>query len=199
MIVAICGYQQAGKTTVASQFERHGYARRPLADPIKNMLRVGFGLTPAQLYGDEKDIPCAALGGRSPRYAMQTLGTDWGRRMMGQHTWTHAWNNTAPMDRNIVVDDLRFPNEALELIALGAYFVRVERDGTAPVGLPHASELYADQFPVDLVIQNNGTIQHLTDTVEDFLTDLENVPRGGAPRIADFRTILAELIVEGVP
>jgi len=193
MILAICGYKQAGKTTFASRFEAVGFLRRPLAAPLKDMLRVGFGLTPAQLYGDEKEVPCAALGGKTPRHAMETLGTEWGREHLGHSAWIGAWRNTSSMSRDLVVDDLRFPNEAIELLALGAYFIRVERDGTEPTGEVHESEAYAHRLPVDFVIPNTTTVDFLTEAAEGLLADLENVPGRGTPRIADFRALLEEL------
>lgn len=49
----------------------------------KDMLSA-LRLSQEELHGPPaiRDSPSARLSGRSPRYAMQTLGTDWGRRMI---------------------------------------------------------------------------------------------------------------------
>ena len=38
-----------------------------------------LGLGEAHIEGALKEVPCELLGGKTPRYAMQTLGTEWGR------------------------------------------------------------------------------------------------------------------------
>jgi hypothetical protein len=175
MIVAIFGYKGSGKSAVAERFTDRGYVRSSFATPLKEMLRVGFGLTHEQLYGDEKEVPLEALGGHTSRHAMTTLGKEWGREHIGPNAWVRAWMRNTPMDKNIVVDDLRFPNEADHLISLGAYFVKVERPGCKPEGDVHESEAHVDRLPWDLRIVNDGTLDNLTAYVEKFLVLNRNV------------------------
>ena len=169
MIVAIFGYKGCGKSAVAKRFELHDFIRRPIAAPLKEMLKA-MGVTQEQLWGDEKEKPSLLLGGKTARHAMQTLGTEWGRNTIHPDVWIRAWAHTTPMDKNIVVDDLRFPNEADHLISLGAYFVKVERPGTEPTGTLHESEAYVDRLPWDLRIVNNGSLDMLTDYVKAFMS-----------------------------
>jgi hypothetical protein len=59
-----------------------GFARVRFAGPLKAMM-AALGCTNAEIDGDRKEVPCDLLGGKSPRWAMQTLGTEWGRKLIG--------------------------------------------------------------------------------------------------------------------
>ena len=193
MIVAIFGYKGSGKSAVAKRFELHNFMRRPIAAPLKEMLKA-MGLTKEQLWGSEKEKPSLLLGGKTARHAMQTLGTEWGRNMIHPDVWVRAWANTTPLDRNVVVDDLRFPNEADHLISHGAYLVKVERPGYEPEGEVHESEAYVDRLPWDLRIVNNGSLDSLTAYVKAFMSEDHNVSVAvEAERIAKLRQTLESL------
>lgn len=205
VIVAIFGYKRSGKSTLSRAFESRGSHRAPIATPLKEMLRT-MGLTDEQLYGSEKEKPSELLGGATPRWAMQSLGTEWGRDCIGPDVWIRSWAHTTPMDKDVVVDDLRFPNEAGYLLSLGAYFIKIERDGTVPAITPrpwwafwrrrgelHPSEAYVDKLPFDLKISNNGTPAELWDAMDDFRAKHPNVPAEGPARIARFKAVLESL------
>ena len=46
---------------------------------------------------------------------MQTLGTEWGRECIGPEVWVDVWKSNVQKwldgGLNVVVDDMRFPNE----------------------------------------------------------------------------------------
>ncbi len=190
MIVAIFGYKGSGKSALAKRFELHNFIRRPIAAPLKEMLKVGLGLTQEQLWGSEKEKPLVALDGKTARDAMTTLGKEWGRDLMCKDLWIRAWANTTPIDKNVVVDDLRFPNEADHLLSLGAYFVKIVRPNTEPEGEVHESEAYVDKLPWDLCIANDGPVDNLSHHVKNFVTDRPNVPSEGPARVDRFRAVL---------
>src|SRR5688572_26446471 len=91
-IVAFVGPIGCGKTTAARALRRLEYTKVSFADPLKEML-IAFGLTAEQVYGNEKEIPTGILAGHTPRYAMQTLGTEWGRDLIHTNLWTLAWQH----------------------------------------------------------------------------------------------------------
>src|SRR6516164_7143907 len=112
IVLGLCGLAGSGKTTAAvhlvSQF---GYQRIRFADPLKDMLRYGIGLTDTHIEGELKEIPLKALCGKSPRWAMQSLGTQWGRDCIGEQFWVNAWLRRveeSDPDKPIVADDVRF-------------------------------------------------------------------------------------------
>lgn len=171
MIVGLCGAAGSGKTTAAQELVRRlHYKRHRFAGPLKDMLRV-IGLTDAQVDGDQKEVPCDLLCGRTPRHAMQTIGTQWGRECIGEDFWIRAWTATLPQCHHVVVDDVRFDNEADAIRSLGGVIVRIDRpnlDVTDSLEKrAHASE--AGLTSVDIVVVNDGTIDQLFGMLTDAL------------------------------
>ena len=162
MLVGFVGPAGAGKTTATNGMwggwtstypER--WTRHRFAEPLKAMLGH-LGLTDRHTDGDLKEAPCDLLGGKTPRWAMQTLGTEWGRNLIYPELWFDAWRRTLP-GGNVVVDDCRFPNEADAIRALGGVIVRIARPGYGAGG--HPSE--AQEVEEDALVTNVGTVLEL--------------------------------------
>jgi hypothetical protein len=87
---------------------------------------------------------------------MQSLGTNWGRDMIGPTLWTGLWYATVSdvLDHGgrVVCDDCRFPNEAEVVRNIGGFVVRLEGRGGIAGG--HPSE--AQDFEADWMIANVG-------------------------------------------
>lgn len=171
-IVAFTGLAGSGKSTAAAYLvKRHGYERVRFAGPLKAMM-AALGCTPEQIDGSEKELPCDLLGGKSPRHAMQTLGTEWGRDLITPDLWIRAWQAAVakvPAGVPIVVDDCRFPNEGEAVRAAGGVIVRIERPGAGTSSV-HASE----QQTIEVVetLRNIADEQYLRDLVDILVTDL---------------------------
>ena len=158
---------QSGKTTLANGLSGHGYAREAFAGGIKAMLRAllfHMGERPEVIErmvdGDLKEVAATALLGRPPRHALRTLGTEWGRDCMGADTWVAAAMARAASHmregRSVVLDDMRFINEAQAIRAAGGMLVRIIRPGRAPQAGQHASEGGLDGFRFDLDLANDA-------------------------------------------
>lgn len=160
-LIGITGHAGAGKSTVAATLVRHGFVRMRFADTLKNMLRC-LGLTEAEIDGDLKELPCKALGGRTPRFAMQTLGTEWGRDTVHYNLWVDAamsrFHNST---HSVVFDDVRFGNEALAIRNMGGEIWRVTRGNPLNMVGQHASEVLQDQIRADRTITNSGSLARL--------------------------------------
>jgi len=116
-------YPGAGKSTVADMLVReYGFVRVKMADGLKAMLRsllayqgVPMCKIDEIIEGSEKHRHSPFLFDKTPRHAMQTLGTEWGRNCMGQSFWLEvADTKIRPLlwdGKNVVVDDVRFDNE----------------------------------------------------------------------------------------
>jgi hypothetical protein len=176
MIICLVGYKGAGKSTVAARLMVHQFRLVKFADGLKGMLRQ-LGLTDRELEGDLKEAPCELLGGKTPRHAMQTLGTEWGRKLIGDDLWVRAWKlrvQDSPVD-DIVCDDLRFPNEYAAAKSMGAKVVFVGRPGCKSDG--HESESFVSKMPYDSIILNHGTVEDLSAAVDNVI--LGHIPVRG--------------------
>lgn len=123
------------------------------------MLRC-LGLGERELEGDLKEVPCNLLGGRTPRYAMQKLGAEWGREMIHPDLWINDFIrrvNETPQHIPIVCDDCRYPNEVEIIHRLGGSIVMIRRDQRGMIDT-HSSEDLRHIIP-DRVIFNDTPIK----------------------------------------
>ncbi len=150
-VLALTGPIGSGKTTIAAALVAHGFVRRPFAGPLKAMLAALYrvqGLEPdeieARLSGDKKERPDVLLSGATPRWAMQSLGTEWGRARLSASIWVDAWRRGAQADLahydGVVADDVRFEDEARAVRALGGRVIALTRPGVERIN-DHISEL----------------------------------------------------------
>lgn len=174
---------QSGKTQVANFLrDQHGYEVVKFATPLKQMLRLMFASLgfdqPAierMLEGDLKQTSFAALGGKTPRHVMETLGTDWGRNMIDSELWVRPTMRRVHKIRarggRVVVEDIRLPNEHFALRSEGAHLVKVTRKN-APLPPRHDCEGQLELYPFNAVLVNDSTLPDLQRAVEDLLNTL---------------------------
>lgn len=168
-VIALTGFAGSGKSTASKYLvEKHGYQLVKFAGPLKDMLRA-IGLSEAQIEGELKEEPCEWLQGATPRHAMQTLGTQWGRSCIGQSFWIELWvqrvNLIIAAGGSVVVDDCRFPNEADEVRKLGGVVWKIV--GRGGIAGAHESEVGCGE--TDMVIRNIGDIVDLHRQLDMFL------------------------------
>ena len=179
-IIAFSGKRGCGKSEAAAVLVRAGYVDLKFADPLKNMLRAmyaTYGVSASdierRLEGDLKEQPDEWLAGRTPRHAMQTLGTEW-REMIATSLWSDMMRKRVGLRTDkIVISDLRFPHEVETLRALGATIVRIKRsvsDTVADEASRHASESLTDDLDHDTVLYNNSTLDHFIQDIEKAFT-----------------------------
>lgn len=175
--IGLCGPEGAGKTTVARELCSAVGGRilsravtLSFAEPIREMLRgyyrllgLGGGEIEARLTGRLKETPDPLLGGRTPRYAMRTLGTEWGRRLMLDGFWINAWRERVERWRDagtwlIVADDVRFENEVAAIRALGGEVIEIVRKGCDyPEGAHPSAQRLPDRC-IDRVVPNDSMV-----------------------------------------
>lgn len=168
-IVGLAGTKGSGKDTAAKVFKANGYEDVKFAAPIKGMLRYLLnyrGADPIEVErmveGDLKEVPTAYLEGKTPREAMQTLGTEWGRELVGEGLWVNSAMDRASLYRNVVISDVRFPNEVGIIHANGGTTYRIERESDNANGYSlHPSEAHIPNLPVTEAVSNEGTIDDL--------------------------------------
>lgn len=177
----------SGKSSFARALISDGFVRLPLAQTLKQMGRVvleALGYDKAlidELESVRKDVPLDALDGVTPRWLYQSLGTDWGRTLIHQELWLRCWLGKAERlladGVDIVVDDVRFPNEAqmIEEVCGGA-MVRIRRpeaEASAGKECLHASEGALDDWDFAAEVLNRGTLEALGDQARQLVRQLE--------------------------
>lgn len=132
----------------------------------------------------------------SPRLALQLMGTEAGRDVFHPDLWVHTVLRrceNAPW-HNYVIADVRFPNEVEAIRKAGGVIVRVRR-GPEPewynvaLKVNKKSNYYgmAEQYPdvhfsewawigcdIDIEINNNRTLEDLTERVDFVVNSLYN-------------------------
>ena len=162
-IIAFTGPKGCGKSTAAKiLIEKYGFKRHYFAKPLKEMIKC-LGLTEEHVNGSLKEAPCRELDGKTPRWAMQSLGTEWARKLISPNLWVNAWKNTLPEQSNIVCDDLRFPNELKVLSEMGGIVIDIARPGFER-DQSHESE--AHSLPYNYQIENDGDLESLEEKIK---------------------------------
>ena len=169
VLVGITGYKGAGKDIVGSAFTDLGFETVKFADCLKGMLSWMLVYRGApmddverMIEGDLKETPTPYFEGKTPREAMQWLGTEWGRDLIGPDVWKNAFKDAALSRSLVVCTDMRFPNENNLIKELGGYRIRVTRPDKQPNEFSlHESEAYITSMEVDYEITNDATIEQL--------------------------------------
>ncbi len=102
---------------------------------------------------NQKGEPLVELGGKSLRFALRSLGTEWGRNMIWEDIWCESLFRQYDDVDVLTIDDLRFPNEYEAARKRGAVFVRIWQRGYERVPPEHESESYWFTFPVHLQVE----------------------------------------------
>lgn len=131
------------------------------ADPIKDMLRIGLGLSYDQLFGGIEKEQNDERYECSPRHLMQTLGTEWGRQMIHGDIWVNAMASRVD-GHNVIIPDVRFDNEADFIRERGVLVHIVGRGG---IGGEHLSESGVAIKEGDLILKNDGSVEQLQEAI----------------------------------
>ena len=103
----------------------------------------------------------------TPRKLLQLIGTEGGRDLIHPDIWINALFSSYTKDSKWIIPDTRFDNEAKAIKDKGGIIIKVERD----VGITdtHASEKGISDKYVDIVIDNNGSMEDLVEEVKTIL------------------------------
>lgn len=151
-LIGLIGRKGSGKDTAAAVLLARGYQNVKFAGALKDMLRhllayqgVDGDTIERMIEGDLKEVPTPFLGGQEPRFAMQTLGTEWGRKLIAEDLWVTS--AIARSDgRRSVITDVRFPNERDAILEAGGVCFGITADWIKPTPGEHESEALIDQM-----------------------------------------------------
>ena len=182
-IIGMSGYARSGKDTFAAALIDLGWKRYALADSLK---AAALALDPLVATAPANAVQRLSLlvGNRGweeakaypdVRQLLQRLGTEVGRTYFGETAWIDVLDRQIEREQPelVVITDVRFPNEVEWLRANGGVLIRIERPGVGPAN-GHASEQSLDEYEVDYVIDNSGTIEDLVDAARAVHDDVIN-------------------------
>lgn len=182
-LIALAGHAGSGKNTVAKIL---GGYEISFADPLKKFCKELFDFSEDQIYGpsecrNARDPRYIKPDGEflTPRFALQTLGTEWGRNCY-EHIWAEFGVRRAlkyladpdlarcvPRLQTVIITDCRFINEARAVKKAGGEVWRIVRLGAGLSGAaalhPSEAEQESEEFLslIDKTIENNGTLSDL--------------------------------------
>lgn len=204
MIIGVCGFIGSGKDTVADYLVNfHEYRRESFADSLKDSVAAVFGWDRTLLEGRTKEArewreqidpwwaKRLAMPTLTPRWVLQYWGTEVCRKTFHDDIWIASLENKLRQSKdNIVVSDVRFPNEVTAIKNLGGMVLWIKR-GKLPNWVETAKlAMYGDNSSInkmqelkihssewawintnfDAEITNDGTIQNLYDGVQQVLS-----------------------------
>lgn len=168
MLIAFAGRKGAGKSAAADLLENnHKFVRIGFADPIRRFFQNEVKVNPQHFTMHGKEESCRELSGKSLRYAMQTMGTEWGREMIDPAFWCNVYRQSAMQvllrGGSIVTEDVRFKNELATIWDLHGVVFWIERgSGLEDI---HKSENSISASDCNGVIDNRGP--HIQDYLQE--------------------------------
>lgn len=210
MIVGFVGFIGSGKDTAADYLVNfHGYRRDSFANTLKDAVACVFGwdrvllegrTTEAREWREQPDVWWSNRLKRNitPRLMLQLWGTEVCRNAFHDDIWIASLENKMrKTGDNIVISDVRFPNEIKAIHNAGGIVVRIKRgndpewydaaisanagpDGNATWSLSkaklaqlkiHASETAWVGGDIDHTVYNDTTIDALFEQIKNLVSD----------------------------
>ena len=133
-VIAFAGPAGVGKSTAAEFLAKKlGDAKvLSFASPMKRMVAEILPLGMEAFTQANKNNPEHGLCGKSPRFLLEKIGTEWGKQMIGQDIWLDIVANQIKAGGfdTFLIDDLRTDAEADYVHErFGGKVIELERDG----------------------------------------------------------------------
>jgi hypothetical protein len=118
-VIGIHGPINSGKDTIANYIQAlypNKYRRYAFAKPLKEAVKTMFGFTDVQVEDRTLKEQVDPYWGFSPRFALQKLGTEYGRNMLDKDVWIkraqYEHEQNLKLGLRTIITDVRFENEA---------------------------------------------------------------------------------------
>lgn len=185
MLIGISGKKQSGKNTVGvilqclyenatfeqiedtidvglmiydpKDMELVSFASK-LKEIASNLIGSSYWEFEGQIFKDEKN----PLIGITNREILQKIGTSF-RKLFGEDIWIKVlfkYLEYKGLDKNYIITDVRYKNEAKAIKERGGILIRVNRNTDS--NDTHQSEVDLDDYDkFDFIIDNNGSVEEL--------------------------------------
>jgi hypothetical protein len=185
MLIGLGHYARTGKDSVASVLvKEHGFTRVAFADALKElalradpliysnaMVNVATGRGHLKQVVHANGWENAKNQFPEVRKFLQNLGVA-AREVFGEDIWVVTAFADFIGTKDVVVTDVRFPNEFTTIQGLLGKLVLVSRPGYGPVN-QHVSETGLEDYEWDYEFQNNGSLDDLPAKVASMLEALK--------------------------
>lgn len=154
-LIGLVGRKGSGKDTAALYLEdKHGFKRYAFADALKEVCSTLYDVD-ATVFHDPalKEVPLKDWN-VTPRWILQTVGTDMVRLHLGDDFWIRRLDASMPREGRIVLSDVRFKHEADFVRSRGGLLVRIVAQPSAPNTDLHVSETELDTIDTDTSVVN---------------------------------------------
>lgn len=181
ILIGFSGYANSGKDAAAASLAESGWHLGKFSEPIKDL---AYAIDPVIVRNDITYSYAALVDAYGLEQAkdlfpgvrrfLQDLGKG-ARDVLGADVWVDAALAKIPDTAAAAFVDCRFPNEADTIRARDGLVIRVNRPGVeaavGPDGTVHISETALDDYPWDVVIDNDGTLEDLREKVGNAIAD----------------------------
>jgi hypothetical protein len=207
MIIGFVGFIGSGKDTAADYLVNfHGFRRDSFANTLKDAVSAVFGWDRVLLEGRTKEArewreqvdtwwaERLNMPNLTPRLMLQLWGTEVCRNGFHDDIWIASLENKMRKTKdNIVISDVRFPNEIKAIHNAGGLVVRIRR-GNDPEWYSDAVNMNAGRSNMSWLISKSrieklgihasetawvgGDIDHVVNndgTIDDLFTQLRNL------------------------
>lgn len=178
-IIGLVGKMQSGKTTVAgmilNKLTDKPAAKISFANHLKEMILNAGLCTADELWGKKTDFS---------RLMLQKIGTEIIRKQVDPNFWIkkmieeiNMWKESNPDNLTIVIDDVRFINEAEMIKMFNGIVIHIMRPTNQEdkEENKHLSETEQDLILSDFEIINDGSLDELQQKTEEILTKIKLV------------------------
>ena len=179
-VIGIVGKKFSGKDTCADFLVDNFYYKKfSFADGLKQVCKVAFLLSDAQVHDPSCKEIIDERWGRTPRELMQIVGTDLFRTHFDRNVWLKRLEfelESLPETQNIVIPDVRFENEYrfvqeyAQKKGVPCFMLYVERE--CKKSDLHSSENFEwlENYKNSLnVIENNSTFADFYEKIQNIL------------------------------
>lgn len=174
-IIGITGHANSGKDTLADYiilYKNPSFVKYAFAKPIKDIMIEHLGFTYQQCYDQKLKQEQDKFWNISPRNVMLLIGTKMFRENWRYDFWVKLMQKKIidNPNQNIIISDVRFPNEGSLIKKYGGKIICVERLNN-PIKVDHVSEQGLPNELIDYTIKNDSTLQNYYKKIETELKE----------------------------